>query len=386
MKLSNRKLGDTGHRAKFSDIICQIAEEKGDLAAEIRGKMEYDLGEALLEWYRSHQRVLPWRGRSDAYAIWVAEVMLQQTRVETVIPYFERWMRRFPNVAVLAQASEEEVLRLWEGLGYYQRALNLQRTARLIVEQHGGELPRQVEALRRLPGIGPYTAAAIASFAFGMDEVALDGNLKRVLARLSDLDIPVNTKRAQRQLEHFAHRHLPKGRSAEFNQALMDLGSEICLPDRPLCETCPLQAFCQAYQRGTVALRPVSLAKRAIPWRAQVSAVITQGTEVLLKQRPAKGLLGGLWGFPSVFSETTEETATAASSLFKPEGLLLQLNEKIGEIIHAYTHFRLRVEIWRCSLLADPSPSFAWVTLDRLSEYPMGKVDRQIARRVQRMF
>ncbi|MFO3796656.1 MAG: A/G-specific adenine glycosylase, partial [Anaerolineales bacterium] len=209
------------------------------------------LGEVLLEWYCRHRRELPWRGHVDAYAIWVAEVMLQQTRVEAVIPYFERWMRSFPNVAALAQASEKEVLRLWEGLGYYQRALNLQRAARLIVEQYGGELPRQVEALRRLPGIGPYTAAAIASFAFGMDEIALDGNLKRVLARLSDLDRPLDKKEAQKQLEHFAHQHLPKGRSAEFNQALMDLGAEICLPERPLCETCPLQAFCQAYQRGT---------------------------------------------------------------------------------------------------------------------------------------
>lgn len=342
------------------------------------------LGGVLLEWYRRHQRELPWRGHSDAYAIWVAEVMLQQTRVETVIPYFERWMRRFPNVAELAQASEEEVLRLWEGLGYYQRALNLHRAARLIVEQYGGELPRQVEALRRLPGIGPYTAAAIASFAFGMDEIALDGNLKRVLARLSDLEMPLDKKEAQKQLERFAHRHLPQGRSAEFNQALMDLGSEICLPDRPLCETCPLQAFCQAYQRGTVALRPVSLAKGAIPWRVQISAVITRGAEVLLRQRPAKGLLGGLWGFPSVFLKE-KEAIEMASSIFEPEGLLLRLEGKIGELSHAYTHFRLRVEIWRCSLLADPSPSFAWVALDRLAEYPMGKVDRQIARQLQRM-
>nr|BAL54760.1 A/G-specific adenine glycosylase [uncultured Chloroflexota bacterium] len=342
-----------------------------------------NLGEALLEWYRHHQRKLPWRGLSDAYAIWVAEVMLQQTRVETVIPYFERWMKRFPNVAVLAEASEEEVLRLWEGLGYYQRARNLHRAAQRLVKEYGGALPAQVEVLRTLPGIGAYTAAAIASFAFGQDEIALDGNLKRVLARLSDLEAPLEARTAQKELEAFARRHLPKGHSAEFNQALMDLGAEICLPERPLCETCPFQCFCLAYQRGTVLLRPVPATRRAVPWRIQISAVMLQGGNVLLRRRPSQGLLGGLWTFPSAFLEAEEAASTA--SLFEAEGLLLELEKKLGDLRHAYTHFRLRVEIWHCRLLAEPGPSFSWVALEQLTAYPMGKIDRQIARLLQQL-
>ncbi len=342
--------------------------------------MELSLSERLLCWYQEHRRRLPWRAQGDPYAVWVAEVMLQQTRVETVIPYFERWMERFPTVFALAQASEEEVLRLWEGLGYYQRARNLWRAAQQIVEHYHGALPRERKSLQQLPGIGSYTAAAIASFAFGLDEVAIDGNLKRVLARLFDLAIPLNGTKAHKTLEAVARQHLPSGRSADYNQALMDLGATICLPQNPQCEKCPLESFCLARARGTVHLRPLPLPKQALPRRVQVSALIRRAESVLLTRRPAKSLLGGLWEFPAIFIEAEEAIEIASSIFLESLGLRLQLRAKIGELAHAYTHFRLQVEVWECELLAEPPEGLEWVPLDCLAERPMGKVARQIAR------
>ncbi len=344
--------------------------------------MELSLSEVLLRWYQEHRRRLPWRELGDPYAIWVAEIMLQQTRVETVIPYFERWMERFPTVFALAQASEEEVLRLWEGLGYYQRARNLWRAAQQIVEHHNGQLPRDRESLQQLPGIGSYTAAAIAAFAFGLDEVAIDGNLKRVLARLFDLAISLEGAKAHKTLEALARQHLPPGRSADYNQALMDLGATICLPQNPRCEICPLEGFCLAKARNTVAIRPLAPAGRAIPQRIQVSAIVRHEDQVLLTRRPAKGLLGGLWEFPAVFIESEEAAATAPSAFLQSYGLRVQLRAKVGELAHAYTHFRLQVQVWECALLAAPPSGLEWVPWKRLSERPMGKVARQIAHRL----
>jgi len=344
--------------------------------------MELSLSQALLEWYRQHQRPLPWRQRSDPYAVWVAEIMLQQTRVETVIPYFVRWMERFPDVNSLAQASEEEVLRLWEGLGYYQRARNLWRAAQRIVQEHGGKLPSRLSDLRHLPGIGDYTAAAIAAFAFGQDEVALDGNLERVLTRLFDQPLPAGSAKTRRALKALARQHLPAGQAAEYNQALMDLGATICLPLSPRCEVCPVEAFCLARAHGTVSERPLPRAGRAIPLRFQFIAIVTAGEKVLLHRRPGRGLLGGLWEFPSLFIESEEAVQTAPSVFAQEYGLHLELRSPLGRLSHAYTHFRLQAEAWHCDLLAPAPPNFTWVERVELSQYPMGKVARQIARRL----
>ncbi len=344
--------------------------------------MVLSLSQALLEWYSQHQRLLPWRQRSDPYAIWVAEIMLQQTRVETVIPYFERWMQRFPDVSSLAQASEEEVLRLWEGLGYYQRARNLWRAAQLIMQKHGGKIPSQVKELRRLPGIGDYTAAAIAAFAFGQDEIALDGNLERVLTRLFDQPLPAGSAKTRAILKALAYQHLPKGQAAEYNQALMDLGATICLPTSPRCEVCPVEAFCLAQARGTLSERPVRGATRALPLRFQIIAIVTQEGKVLLSRRPGRGLLGGLWEFPSVFIESEEAVETAPSVFAQQHGLYLELRSPLGKLSHAYTHFRLQAEAWHCTLLAPTPPTFTWAACTQLSQYPMGKVARQIAQQL----
>ena len=215
------------------------------------------LSSRLLAWYRQNKRTLPWRDHPDPYAVWVSEIMLQQTRVETVIPYFERWMRLFPAINDLAKASEHDVLNAWEGLGYYSRARNLHKAARIVAEKYNGELPYNLDDLRALPGIGRYTVGAIASMAFGMDAPTLDGNLRRVFARLFDVTEPADSPAGEKILWSLAAEHLPKGQAGDYNQALMDLGAAICLPRNPRCLICPLMKMCKARENGTQEARPV---------------------------------------------------------------------------------------------------------------------------------
>ena len=236
----------------------------------------------LLTWYRQHGRTLPWRRHSDPYAVWVSEVMLQQTRVDTVIPYFKRWMRLFPTIKKLAHASERDVLKAWEGLGYYSRARNLHKTAKIVVEKYNGELPRNVEELNSLPGIGRYTVGAIASMAFGMDEPTLDGNLRRVFARLFDVTELADSSAGEKILWRLAAKHLPKGQAGDYNQALMDLGAMICIPKNPHCLICPLMKICKARQAGTQELRPVLKSKKATPHYVNAAGVIVSKGCVLL--------------------------------------------------------------------------------------------------------
>src|SRR5688572_23548418 len=259
------------------------------------------LSSKLLTWYHANKRTLPWRGHASrsAYAIWVSEIMLQQTRVEAVIPYFEKWMRLFPTVQALANASEQEVLNAWEGLGYYSRARNLHKAAKVVVDRYKSEIPRDLDELRQLPGIGRYTLGAIASIAFGMDVSALDGNIKRVYARIFDIEQPVDSPAGEKILWELADKNLPKGHAGDYNQALMDLGATICVPRNPRCLICPVMRLCKARQNGTQDQRPVKLPKKEVPHYVHAAAVIIQRGRVLLAQRPSAGLLGAMWEFPN---------------------------------------------------------------------------------------
>ncbi|MBV6451029.1 MAG: Adenine DNA glycosylase [Anaerolineales bacterium] len=347
------------------------------------------LASRLLTWYRKHQRTLPWRGHRSAYAVWVSEIMLQQTRVETVIPYFKKWMKLFPTARALAKASEREVLNAWEGLGYYSRARNFYKAAQIVAEKYGGKLPREMDELRKLPGIGRYTAGALASILFGMDEPALDGNLKRVYARLFDVKEPVNSGEGEKILWRLARENLPKGKAADFNQALMDLGAMICVPKNPRCEVCPLARDCLARKRETQNLRPVKITKRAVPHHIHAAAVIVAQVAnlryVLLAKRPSKGLLAGMWEFPNarVAGEAAEEVASAVGAAYR-----LTLRAKRGvhpltTVEHAYSHFKITVHAFRCELIQTSThENLKWVALKKLDEYPMGKVDRLIAQKL----
>ncbi|NOY98934.1 MAG: A/G-specific adenine glycosylase [Chloroflexi bacterium] len=339
-----------------------------------------ELARRLLAWYRQNGRTLPWRGHPDPYAVWVSEIMLQQTRVETVIPYFERWMMRFPDVADLAAAAEQDVLNLWEGLGYYSRARNLHRAAQIVVEKYGCELPRDVKSLRGLPGIGRYTAGAIASMAFGLDEPTLDGNIRRVFARLFDVREALGTTAAERTLWDLAAENLPIGQAGDYNQALMDLGAAVCTSRNPDCGHCPLNDLCQAYALGVQEARPVRKAKRTVPHYVQAAAVVRRDGRVLLARRPSKGLLGGMWEFPNgrVDGDPAQGLGQALETGY---GLRVRVMGPLGIVRHAYTHFRVTVHAFRCEpVRISKNGSLRWVGIDALEDYPMGKVDRQIAR------
>jgi len=308
--------------------------------------------------------------------------MLQQTRVETVIPYFARWMARFPSVRQLAMASQQDVLSQWEGLGYYSRARNLHQAAQIILEQYDGELPRDMRLLRSLPGIGRYTAGAIASIAFGLDEPLLDANVRRVLARVFAVRTPADSSLGQKKLWGLAEVHLPKGKSSEYNQALMDLGAMVCVPKNPRCTTCPLTRLCVARELGLQEKLPILRAKKQGPHYIVAAAVIRRRGRVLLVKRPSTGLLGGMWEFPNV--HVTGDPKRGLASAVKSEySIRVRGKTTLCIIKHAYTHFSVTVHAVTCDLvLIVNDQRFHWAPLAALDKYPMGKVDRQIARRL----
>jgi A/G-specific adenine glycosylase len=343
----------------------------------------------ILDWYSRHGRVLPWRGNPDPYTVWVSEIMLQQTRVDTVIPYFKRWMKRFPGIEMLAAATEQEVLSQWEGLGYYSRARNLYKAARMVVEKYGGELPRELIELRKLPGIGKYTAGAIASMAFGVDASTLDGNLRRVFSRVFDVAEPADSSKGEKILWGLAEKHIPRGRAGDYNQALMDLGATICLPHAPVCQLCPLKNLCKARALGIQGSRPVLKPKNKVPHFIVTAAVIRRNGKILLAKRPSKGLLGGLWEFPGGKVEAGETLEQCLGREIREE---LAADIRVGNLIgiyhHAYTHFKITLHAFECKLTGrEPQAvevdGLVWVILADLNNYPMGKVDRQIAAYLQ---
>ncbi len=311
--------------------------------------------------------------------------MLQQTRVETVVPYYRRWMEQFPTLQHLAQADEQPVLKAWEGLGYYSRARSLHRAARMIVEKYQGRIPANIEELARLPGIGRYTAAAIASIAFGQDEPALDGNLRRVTSRLFNISLPARSPAGEAQILEYLRQHLPAGQAGDFNQALMDVGATICTPRQPACERCPLASFCQARMLGIQEQRPVLARRPPTPLLTVTAAVLWRDDRVLLTRRPANGLLGGLWEFPGGKQEEGETLPECLRREIREElGVEIKVGEPVGTYRHAYTHYKVILHAFHCALLhGEPHPHQAdglvWAALDELSRYPMGKIDRQIA-------
>jgi A/G-specific adenine glycosylase len=287
------------------------------------------LRERLLAFYDERKRDLPWRRTRDPYRIWVSEVMLQQTRVDTVIPYYRRWLERFPTVLALADADEEAVLGSWKGLGYYSRARNLHRAAQVVRDAHAGQVPSDPTALRALPGVGEYTAGALASIAFGLPEPVVDGNVRRVLARLHDLEAPTPAR-----LRALTTELLDRDRPGDFNQALMELGATVCTPRAPECGSCPWSAGCAALAAGTVELRPVPKVRGPLPEvRIRVSVLARWGAdgqpEFLLQKRPPTGLLAGMWEFPG------EELEGADAP---PEEALA--GDPLPPLTHTFTHLR----------------------------------------------
>lgn len=307
------------------------------------------LREALLDWFAGHKRPLPWRERYTPYEVWISEVMLQQTQMERGVAYFRRWMERFPDVATLAAAPEEDVLHAWEGLGYYNRARNLHRAARHIMEQ-GGVFPETPEAIRALPGIGPYTAAAIASIAFNRPVACVDANVERVVARLFDVDSPVKQEPAATTIRRWAETLLPPGRAREHNQAMMELGALIC-GKKTRCDVCPLERFCTARHLGIVHERPVPGRKTSIVPLTVASGVLSCRGKIFVQQRLNTGAWARLWEFPGGRVEADESPAEAVVREFREEtGFAVRVRRPYGIIRHGYTTFRVTLHCFGLEL------------------------------------
>jgi A/G-specific adenine glycosylase len=332
---------------------------------------------ALGRWYDRARRDLPWRRTDDPYAIWVSEVMLQQTQVNTVVPYYHRFLERFPDVDRLAGARLQSVYKLWEGLGYYARARHLHRAARVVREEMGGRVPCDPRVLRRLPGIGNYIAAAILSIAFGRPFAVVDGNVKRVLARLFLVDAPVNQGAAHGVFQELATLLLDRRDPGRHNQAMMELGALVCVPRRPLCDQCPLADACKAFQGGVTGQYPLRLQRRALARQHWVAGVVVKNGRLLLTRRPAQGLLAGLWEFPCGRLLPGGDPADACVDMIRScSGLETGRQQYVTTVHHAYTHFKLRMEVYLCRwrhgrVRLNGPAAFRWLRLGETGRLPL---------------
>lgn len=352
------------------------------------------LQRSLLDWYDRHGRDLPWRNPPDVldpYRVWVSEIALQQTQVKTVLPYYQRWFDRFPTIADLAQADLQAVLKAWEGLGYYSRARNLHRAAQLVMERHGGQFPRTLAEAIALPGIGRTTAGGILSSAFNLPLPILDGNVKRVLARL--IALPVAPAKALDRLWAASEAVVSLDRPRDLNQALMDLGATVCTARKPACLVCPWMAYCQAYQTNQQQQIPVSEPKAPIPHKVIGVAVIRnpQG-QILIDRRPAEGLLGGLWEFPGGKVEPNESIADCIRREIQEElGIEIAVGEELIVVDHAYTHFKVSLHVHLCEhLQGEPQAiecdEVRWVTLAEIDQFPFPKANTTIIEALKQRF
>lgn len=354
--------------------------------------------ETLVAWYRRSNRDLPWRKTKDPYHIWVSEIMLQQTRVEAVIPYFNRFIGQFPTIEALAQAPEEHVLKAWEGLGYYSRARNLQSAAREVQEQYGGTVPSEKESVSSLKGVGPYTAGAIMSIAFNKPEPAVDGNVMRVLSRYFLLEDDIAKSSTRVKIEKLAKELIPEGAAGDFNQALMELGATVCTPKSPQCLPCPVMECCAARLEGRVDELPVKT--KAKPPRPELRAVaLVEGDganagRILIRQRPAEGLLARMWELPHVQlphgPAAPEEAETAgcaadmaalAAELASADGVSVLPVERLMHAEHTFSHIRWNLAVYRCLLASGPGPAagalpprYRWLNFDEMDLYAFPNV------------
>lgn len=337
----------------------------------------------LLAHYDRHARDLPWRRTRDPYRIWVSEVMLQQTRVETVRERWTAFLERFPDLPRLARAREASVLKAWEGLGYYRRARHLHQAARTVLREHGGSLPADEDALRRLPGFGPYTAAAVASIAFGRRASVVDGNVKRVLARWLGEERDVTKAAARRRIEDVADALVPATRPGDWNQAMMELGATICVPRRPRCDACPLARDCAARRDGDPERLPVRPRRAKTPHHDIAAGLVWQDDRLLIARRPVDGLLGGLWEFPGGKRRMGESLRDACRREIEEEtGVAVEVGERFLEIDHAYSHFRITLHLFHCRVLAGrPRPlgceSPRFVRVGALRRYAFPRANRR---------
>ena len=369
----------------------------------LRDRLTADATEAVVEafrsdlpdWFDGARRPMPWRepgpdGRRDPYRVWVSEVMLQQTRVETATPYFLRFTEAFPTVRALAEADQDEVLKQWEGLGYYSRARNLHRAARLVADEHDGVVPSDREAFRALPGVGPYTEAAVLSLAFDTPLAVLDGNVIRVLARVFAVEADAKAGSTRTVLQNLADLLLDPEAPGRWNEAVMELGATVCTPRTPACPRCPLRSVCQAYAEGTPEAYPVTTKAQPVPHYIVAVGVVTgDDGRILIQRRPEDGLLGGLWEFPGGKQEpgeTLEETCRR--EIHEEVGISVEVGPLVARVPHAYSHFRITMHAFRCRPRGGVPASASgepirWVRPDELDDVAFPRANRRVIEALQ---
>jgi len=338
----------------------------------------------LMSWYLKHHRKLPWRETINPYHIWVSEVMLQQTQVKTVIPYYKKFLASFPDIQSLANTDIQLVLKRWEGLGYYARARNLHRAAMIVLNDHNGIIPEKYADFRKLPGVGDYIAAAVLSFAFGCPHPVVDGNVKRVLARLCLISQPTNKPASYPIFKTIAGKLLDMKNPGNFNQAVMELGALICKPKNPNCDTCPLQRFCMASQAGSVEEYPKRIKSKPIPQHHIAVGIVLKNDKILITRRKIDGLLGGLWEFPGGEVKPYETPEAACIREIKEEvNLEVGIDSFVKRIKHAYTHFKIVMDVFICCFvsgrihLSGPE-DFKWIKISEMDRFPFPKSNHKI--------
>ncbi len=332
---------------------------------------------------------MPWRDCGDPYKIWISEIMLQQTRVDQATPYFNRFMERFPTVESLAKADQQEVLKVWEGLGYYSRARHLHDASKLVTEKFNGTVPDNWDNITELKGVGPYTASAILSIAYQKQYAVVDGNVIRVLSRYLGIEDDVRKTATKNAIQEAADERIPADRPGDFNQAVMELGATICTPSNPDCEQCPLQAGCRAYKQVKTEEIPYkSPAKKRPHHQIGVGIIMNEDEEVLIALRPEDAMLGGMWEFPGGKQEEDEDMEdTVARELHEELGVEVAVTKPFMKLDHAYSHFKITMHAYLCELVAGkPEPKSSqevrWISIDELEDYPFPKANRKLTEKL----
>ena len=348
--------------------------------------------EHLLQWFEINQRYMPWREQPSPYHTWISEIMLQQTQVATVIPYFQRFIASFPSITALAQADQDSVLKHWEGLGYYSRARNLHKAAKVLVSEYQAQLPKDFETLQKLPGIGFYTGAAISSIAFEQPVPVVDGNVLRVFTRFWGIYDDIRNNRVKTMLFHKLSSYVNEGLPSQFNQAIMELGALICQPQNPQCGYCPLKQDCFAYEHKKQTELPVKSPAKKVPIMDVVVALIIQDKKFLIAKRKEEKMLGGLWELPGGKIEIDETPESALIREINEElGVKISLKFPIGLLRHAYSHFKIKLNTYVCEISAGTPKALsgselAWVTWEDLADYAFPKATLKVFDLIKKQF
>lgn len=367
------------------------------IATDTALKTKTGFAPLLIDWFNANGRDLPWRHTHDPYHIWLSEVMLQQTQVKTVIDYYNRFLILFPTIQDLAKAPADTVLKAWEGLGYYARCRNLHQTAKIVTDEYNGRFPDTLEAVEALPGIGRSTAGAILTFSYGQAHPLLDGNVKRVLSRLFDIDEDIAKPSLQPLLWQYSEQLLAGTAGIEkgswaFNQGIMELGATICIPKEPRCLVCPVSQYCEAVAKGVQVDRPIKTKKAPTPhYNIGVGVIWDENkNRVFIQQRPAEGLLGGLWEFPGGKQEANETIEETVKRELKEElGFEVTLGERVITVKHAYTHFKVTLHVYHCYLPFPQEPQLnaasacQWVTIKQATKFAFPKANIKILEQLQ---